>query len=263
MESATDLVRCDVPADWLNAFSQCLYEWQGIEGAVLALFAAGASIWFLQKQIKQAQHHRADELARKHNAARLTLPLTLSSISDLVQNIANEVADEFEKFGPDGFSKTFDAILEDGEVRTRFPAVTVPTEILVSFQGFVSSLTHAKDIRHAAELIGSIQILIARHNSFDINQAGASSNLIGLLLDCAKVKFLNERIFNYARFVDDSSFGVVDVIPVAEAWNSIHGAAQGLVFSRPSPDIFFPDLQQRVQSYKDHNVSPWIEKFSA
>lgn len=259
--NATDLVRCDVPADWINTFSQCLYEWQGIEGALLALLAAGASIWFLQKQINQTQRHRTDELARRHNAARLTLPLTLSSISELVQSMANEIAVEFEKFGPDGFSKTFDAILEQGQVRSRFSPVTLPSEILASFQDFVSSLTHERDVRHVAELIGSIQILISRYNSFDINQTAASTNLIGLLLDCAKTKLLNEKIFNYARFVDDSEFGIIDKNSTANAWDEIHGAAQGLVFSRASPDAFFPELEQRIQQYKEHGVSPWMEKF--
>lgn len=125
----------------------------------------------------------------------------------------------------------------------------------------MASLTDANDIRHVAELMGSIQILLSRYNDFDLNQAGAQLNLVGLLLDAAKVKLLNDKIFNYARFVDDRPFGIVGVVKLADAWDQIHGKAQGLVFLRDRPDIFFPDFKERTQSYKEHDTSPWIEKF--
>jgi hypothetical protein len=261
--NASEVVRCGIPADWVSNFSQCLYDWQGLEAAGLALLAAGAGMWFVQRQIRQAQDHRADELSRRHNAARLTLPLALSAVTELVQKIADEVANEFEKFGPDGFAKAFDAVAEEGGNRSKFNPIAIPHEVLGSFEGFVASLAHAPDVRHVAELIGSIQILLSRYNDFDLNQAGVKMNLAGLLLDAAKVKLLNEKMFNYARFVDDSSFGIVGVAPPADAWNQIHASAQSLVFWRNSPDIFFADFQQRVQGYNEHNVGPWIKKFEA
>lgn len=256
-----DLVRCATPPDWVSNFSQCLYDWQGLEAAVLALFAAGISVVFLRRQINQQQVDRADEIARRHNAARLTLPLALAAVSELVQKIADEAAEEFEKFGPDGFSKTFDAILEGGEPRHTFDPLALPNEVIGSIEKFVASLANPRDIRHVAELVASIQILLSRYNGFDLQQAGAQHNLSGLLLDAAKVKLLNEKIYNYARFVDDVSFGIVGVITPAEAWDQIYGKAQGLVFHRQSPDIFFPDLGRRIGGYKEHNVSPWNEKF--
>lgn len=253
-------MRCDVPADWTSNFSQCLYDWQGLEGAGLALLAAGIGVWFVQKQIKQAQEHRADEISRSHNAARLTLPLALAAVSELVQKIADEVANQFEKFGPDGFSKTFDAIIQGGEPEHRFKPLALPSDVIVSFEKFVASLTNITDIRHVAELIGSIQILLARYNGFDVAQASANS-LAGLLLDAAKVRLLNEKIYNYARFVDDSSFGIVGVTVESKAWDEIHAQAQSLVFTRQSPDAFFPEFRRRIDGHKRHNTSPWNEKF--
>ena len=256
-----ELVKCAIPSDWLSNFSQCLYDWQGLEGAGLALLAAGFSVWFVQRQIRLAQEHRADEISRRHNAARLTLPLTLAAVSELAQKIADDVADEFEKYGPDGFSKTFDAILEDGEPKSRFEPLALPTDVIGSFEEFVASLAEPHDIRHVAELMGSIQILLSRYSSFDLNQPGAKSGLADLLLDAAKVKLLNERIFNYARFVDDSSFGIVGVMKPADAWDQIHGSAQKLVFWRDSPDAFFPDFKTLIQTSKEQEISPWLEKF--
>jgi hypothetical protein len=256
-------LRCDIPADWLSNFSQCLYDWQSLEAAGLALLAAGASVWFVQRQIRQVQAHRADDISRRHNAARLTLPLALAAISELVQRIANKVGDEFESFGPDG-ARTIKAILDDDDdddAWNRFESLSLPNEVLASLENFVASLNREQDVRHVAELVASIQILLSRYNGFDLKKAGAQHNLAGLLLDAAKVKLLNEKIYNYARFVDDTSFGIVAVITIPAAWDEIHGKAQGLVFHRQSPDAFFPSFKEQIDSYKEHNVSPWNEKF--
>jgi hypothetical protein len=257
--SGFEQVRCSVPANWSNNFSQCLYDWQGLEGAALALLAAILGVKFLQRQITQAQTHRADEIARRHNAARLTLPLTLAAVSQLTQKIADEAAASFESLGPDD-AKAIESVVKEPE-QTKFAPVSLPTEVLGSFENFVASLNRAPDIRHVAELVASIQILVARFNDFDLEQAGAQHSLISLLLDAAKVRLLTDEIYNYARFVDDSSFGIVGVITVAAAWDKIHGKAQGLLFSRQSPDAFFPSLKEKVERYKERNVSPWNEKF--
>jgi hypothetical protein len=104
---------------------------------------------------------------------------------------------------------------------------------------------------------------LSRYNDFKLDQAGAKLGLASLLLDAAKVKLLNDRIFNYARFVDDDSFGIVGVVGTADAWDEIHGSAQSLVFLRDSPDVFFPDFEELIERYKEQDISPWIEKFGA
>lgn len=251
---------CGIPADWVSNLSQCLYDWQGLEAAILALVAAGVGVVFLQRQITQQQEHRADELSRRHNAARLTLPLALAAVSEVVQTIADEVAEEFESFGPDG-SRTIEAVLDKESDKDRFVPVSLPHEVLGSFEEFVASLDDGRDIRHVAELVASIQILLSRYNGFDLKQVAVQHNLAGLLIDAAKVKLLNEKIYNYARFVDNSSFGIVGVMSAGAAWDEIHTKAQGLVFRRKSPDIFFPDLKKRIDGYKEHDISPWNEKF--
>jgi hypothetical protein len=189
------------------------------------------------------------------------VPLALAAISELVQTIANHGADEFETYGPDGLSKSFDAILRDDGVRKNFTPASLPRDVLQSLERFVESLDRSEDIRHVAELVASIQIMLSRYNGFDLKQAGTQRNLAGLLLDAGKVKLLNEKIYNYARFVDDSSFGIVGVMDEKAAWDEIHGQAQSLVFTRQSPDIFFPDFKRRIDGHKEHNTSPWNEKF--
>jgi hypothetical protein len=259
--SNTDLARCDIPPDWVSDFSQCLYEWQGLEGAGLALLAAFVGAWFLKSQIKQAGDHRKDEIARRHNAARLTLPLALASVSELIQKTVHQIAYELEQFGPDGFRKAFDANVEGKGHRRSFDPVRLSDDVISAFRQLVESLTDHQDVRHVAELVASLQIYSSRYDDFDLHGAGSRTNLEGLLLDAAKIQLLNDKIYNYARFVDDASFGVVGVGSVADAWDEIHGKAQGLVFRRDSPDFFFPAFQERIDRYKERGLSPWIEKF--
>jgi hypothetical protein len=253
-------LRCSIPADWNSNFSRCLYDWQGLEAGALALAAAIISVLFLRRQIKQQQIHRADEISRAHVAARVRLPLALAATSDLAATIANEVSDEFESYDPNGH-RTIAAVLGREPARDRFKPVSMPNEVLASFADFVASHDNTSDVRHVAELVASVQILLSRYNGFDLNQPAAQYSLASLLLDAGKVKLLNEKIYNYARFVDDSSFGIVGVMDEKAAWDGIHGQAQSLVFTRQSPDIFFPDFQRRIDGHKEHNTSPWNEKF--
>lgn len=190
----------------------------------------------------------------------MTLPLALAAVSELGQTIADHVADEFDNFEPEG-RRTIEAVLDKETDRTRFEPISLPHEVLGSFEDFVASLERPEDVRHVAELMASIQILLSRYNTFDFKQAAVQLSLVGLLLDAAKVKLLNEKIYNYARFVDESSFGIVGVTSFANAWDEIHRNATGLLFHRPRPEPFFPELKKRIDSYKKSNVSPWNEKF--
>lgn len=259
--NAVNRLQCNVPADWRDDFSRCLYEWQGLESAGLALIAAYFGARYLKRQIKQASEHRQDEISRRHNAARLALPLALASISELLQEAADEIAGEIEQFEDEGYETAIDAVLGGKHDRKRFDRVSLPDGILQSFEKFVESLTLAQDIRHVGELISSLQIFLSRYNEFDLKGIAPRIGLEGLLLDAATIKLLNDEIYNYARFVDEGPFGIVGTGSVAEAWDKIHGKAQGLVFGRRSPDLFFAALKKDVGRSKQQGISPWIEKF--
>ena len=189
------------------------------------------------------------------------MPLALSAISELTQTIANEIATELETYLPDSYERTFDAILSEKAFRKRFEPVEVRQEVLGTFEKFVETLSSHADIKHVSELIASIQVLTSRFNSHDLRGAGTKLNLELLLLDAAAVKVLNDQMFNYARNVDQAPFGIVGVISNDEAWDLIRGGAQGMVFARPSPDYFFPAIQELVDRRKESGETPWLEKF--
>jgi hypothetical protein len=238
---------------------QWLYDWQTLAAGILALFAA---IWagkLLQRQIRQSEDHRRDDVQRRHNAARLTMPLALAEISQLVQSIADQVAEELETFPPHSqtrdIEKTFE--IDPGKLKS----AELPAQIAPIFERFVETLTERKDIKHTSELISQIQNLIARFNSLDLQGEGVKSDLEGLLVGAAKVRLLCDKMYNYARSVDDESFGIVGVISNKDAWQDIQGRAQGLLVRRPNPKVFSQAISDYVTRASMRDRSPWIENF--
>lgn len=258
----TDQLRCAVPSDWVNDFSQCLYEWQSLEGAGLALVAAYLSIKWIQKQIEQDKLHHADEISRRHNAARLTLPLALASIHELTQQSANEIAARLEAHFERERKKAEPNWIDDVFAAIEFPKIALDPSVLTLLKDFVETLKEPVDIRHIAEMVSSLQIYISRYNSFDPVHAAGEITLNSLMMDAAKIQLLIDTIYNYARFVDDQSFGIVSESDFEKSWDKIHAKAQSLIFFRERPDDFFPAFRAAVDQYKANSVSPWNEKFS-
>lgn len=240
-----------------------LYHWQTLVSGMLAL---GAALWagrLLSEQVRQADAFRKDEAVRRHDAARLTLPLTLATIHELVQGAVDEIATQLEMDGPDGFGQAFDAAAGGDSFPSRFTPVSLSDRVSDSLREFVASLSRRSDVRHVAELVASLQIFLARFNGFDLKAAGRKSSLESLLLDAAKLRLLIDKMYNYARFVDESSFAVVGKLNDSEAWDAVRAKAQSLVFMRPTPDIFFPAIEDAIVRHKAHGTSPWNEKFGS
>jgi len=261
--SSSDRLKCDVPTDWTSDFSQCLFEWQELGGGILALLAAIIGALLLWRQINQSNLHRHDDWIRKHTAAKLTMPLALSVVSEAVQKMADEIAGQLETFQAEGLDRTLESILEAKIERKRFEAIAIPADVVGTFERFVETLTNPLDIKHVSELVANLQILFSRYNDLDLQGAGARPSLESLLLDAATVKVLTDSMFDYVRNVVDGPFGLVGAISNKDAWLKIKAAAQSLVFSRPSRDFFFPAIDRAISCYTKEDTSPWLEKFPA
>jgi hypothetical protein len=250
---------------WTTEVGQWLYDWQTLVGASLALIAAYWAYGTTKRQMAQAEQFNRDQIARSHNASRTLLPLTLSSLSELCQRIADNTVQEIEAINENRsaqeISETFAS--ENHTRDLRFESIEIDGEIFSSLHRFVETLTDANDVRHIAELVSSAQILLSRYRTFDLKQIGVEEALNSLLLDAAKVKLLIDKMFNYGRFVDHDSFGIVGVISDKDAWQEILGKAQGLIFHWPQIDRIFAPLADKVRRYSDADYSPWNEKFEA
>lgn len=58
-----------------------LYDWQTLASGILALIAAGATVWVMRGQIKDERRRHKDALYRKSLAARAQMPDALSALS--------------------------------------------------------------------------------------------------------------------------------------------------------------------------------------
>jgi hypothetical protein len=247
---------CAIPADWAAEFSQCLYDWQGLEAGVLALLAALIGARYLQRQIRQAEQHREDELQRKRLAAIVALPLTLAQTSEMLQGIADEIAARFE-LNRSGNRRDEDFIIIGPGV-TKFEVVDLSDRLIRSYQDFVESLSDRNDVAHVAQLIASLQILLARLNSFDPRTANGENALVSLMLDCAWAAHLNDRLYDHARSLGTKPFSLPDRVP-ARDWANVRSTSHSLLFFRANPDPMMIALNEMIDRYVESGASPWID----
>jgi hypothetical protein len=232
-----------------------LYEWQGLEAGALALIAAIFGAAYLQKQVRQAEEHREDELNRRRLAAIVALPLTLSKTSEMLQAIADEIANRFEKLRENPFADDSIIMIDPGI--TAFDPVEFPDENVRAFQDFVEALSDSHDIAHVAQLIASIQILLARLRSFDPAGVALEMALVSLMLDCAWAAHLNDSLYDHARSVGTKRFSTSDRNS-AEDWAKVRTKSHSLLFSRLSPDPMMIVLNEAIDRYVANGSSPWI-----
>jgi hypothetical protein len=232
----TDSLQCAVPADWSLNFSQCLFEWQALEGGILALFAAGLSILFLKRQIEQSDRHEHDRLKRQHNATRATLPLTLSGLGNTLREMIlalHAAAHSITKPGlPDNFH----------------PPAT-PTEHISELQAVVASTDDASVTEPIAQIIREVQTLwsrieMLRDRSQTRRQAGLASNIDEWIVQAAKIHALVESLFDFAR--QEAKSG-----PEAVGWDR----AESIIFQLA---VESESLKTIIQRGTEKSPSFWV-----
>jgi hypothetical protein len=241
---------------------QWIYDWQTLVTGVLALGAAYWASRQIGQQINQAEKFHQSEISRRHAAVRCVLPLALSEISGLLERMANSVAEEIEQRIPDAEAEAGGRNGVDTSDRLKFEPINLPSDQMNVVRDFVETLTDPSEVKHVAELMAQLQVLQARYNAFDFSQPGVNQGLNYLLIDIAVAGALNDSIFNYARAVDEGSFGIVGQISNHDAWDMVQQKLNGLVFLRPRLDIFVP-ARTRIKRDKEDNESPWLERFEA
>lgn len=241
-----------------SILGQWLYDWQTLLSGLLAVGAAAVSVYFLKEQISKTEQQNRDDLVRRHNAARVVLPLVLSSIHEYCQSAVSRIAEAIEKFNPENLAQE---LLMDKPLPASSERLAVPTSAIEGMANFVETLTQTPQIKHVSEIIGQIQIFQSRFDKIDLNDSTQIHGFYGLLIDAATVSFLNESLYNYARGVDASSFAKVGILTNQEAWIEIQRCANSLVFLRPRLDMFASKIGERIRGYIERNESPWLEKF--
>lgn len=240
--------------------SQCWYDWQTVVAGLIAIVAALIGARAIYIQTRKTQELAQAELSRRHNAARSVLPIALSELHSLCQSMADTITEEIEARRDSSFDPGFDGAFL-GARATTLPAKHLPNELQCRFQDFVETLDDDREVRHIGQLLSQIQILMARWNSFKLDQIAPDIGLMQLVLNVSTVCFLNDGIFNYARMADTHSFGAVDVKTLDDAWDAIRGKAVELLFHYSRLDELHEKLNNLVDGRKKSGTSPWIEKF--
>ena len=203
---AASLASCDIPADWILDFSQCLYEWQGIEAGVLALIAAVIGAIFLHRQFLQNERHEAQRLARQHKAVRATFPLTLSGICETMRQMILALDEAKRVIRTQGYTKDF------------IPPST-PDRHVNELQLMISSTDERSVLEPIAQIIREIQTLWARievlsSKTQQRRRAGLVINVNSWILQASEIHAMAESLFEYARSEDETG-------PCEVAWERV------------------------------------------
>lgn len=247
--------------DWAPMVGRWLWDWQTLIGGSLALGAAWIGAREVFRQTERTTSLAREEIERRHSAARVILPLALSEIDSLVQKMADQIADALAPYGPDGFDETVNNIIDGKSDSRHFQPIVIPNITLTAFGNFVETLNREEDKRHIAELISTLQIYLSRFNLFDLNSTLIERNLIEVLLYLGKISFLNQSIYNYARFTTNDSFGVIHKIDAKDAWLKILSHAKGIVFLQNSFHNIASSLDEFHQSVVESDINPWLVKY--
>ena len=183
--------------------SLCWFEWQTILSGLLALAAAAITVRYLKKQIWQSEKQESDRLRRQHDAARATLPLTLSGLIGVMSGMLSEL----EKARIE---------LKTKRVVRNFDPPSPPTDAIAELQQIIVSTDKPSVVQPISEIIRQIQTLWARvqvlRNEKEQNiRAGLSIEVCEWIIQSAKIHALIESLFDYARC--ESQDG-----PIGVAW---------------------------------------------
>jgi hypothetical protein len=154
---------------------QWLFNWQTLISGILALVAA---LW-------------AGCNINKQNAARATLPLTLSGLAQVVEKLLLDLSQERL------------VLPEDGIVR-KFKPPPVPMDAIPELQQIILSTDNPSVIKPIREIIIQMQTLWTRfavspHPDPHINDTGGPKPINDWIIQAAKVYALIVSLFDYAR----------------------------------------------------------------
>lgn len=233
--SMTDRLHCDVPADWINDFSQCLYEWQGLEGGGIALAAAGLGAWFLWRQIAQSDRHELERLQRQHLAVRATLPLTLSGLTESLKQMLWALHAIKGDVNKNGFT-------------TQFDPPNAPTQHVIELQSVIASTDKQRVIEPISEIIRQIQTLwsrveVLKNDREQRSRAGLELNIDDWIIQTAKIHALVESLFDYARAESEDG-------PNEVAWQRVESVIFHLRIESPA-------LVDRIKRGLERSANFW------
>ena len=234
--SNTDLARCDVPSDWISDFSQCLYEWQGLEAAGIAFLVAALTAAFLWHQIGQTERLEQRRLARQHRAKRSLMTHALST------------ATQFAERSIKALSEARRLLKANKRLLGNWTPPVFPSEVVQSLSEFLETSDDEPVNALVGELISQLQVhnarLVSMVSDEDTYRIGVALNIADYQIQAAKVRQLCGALFPYCRIETDT-------VPSSLERSEV---ASHLEFNDAGDDD--PDFEKRLELFKSVN-KPW------
>ncbi|RWD62317.1 MAG: hypothetical protein EOS36_15455 [Mesorhizobium sp.] len=168
------------------------YDYQTLITGLLALAGAWWGVRAINMQMTQEARAEADRLASRRAAARATLPLSLSLLSEYAEECVVVLNDLLEKCVDDALPNS---------ARFTFPAP--PAEAIQSFKE-MTEVSLPSDRETLAAILTKIQIQRSRISSITPQKRSphmivARANLEEYVLDAAEIYARSAALYEYAR----------------------------------------------------------------
>lgn len=187
----------------MKLFLDFIENWQTLIAGFLALGAGIYGARVLNKQITLSEKQEAARTKAREDAARVVLPLTLSTIIEYAQKSSH-------------FLYRYYKAIEDNVVPESVRNVTppsVPEMAISSLQTVVETTTNPEISRVVSKLVGRVQIQSARirdtiHSPEMARDDGlwivTAENVASYVVDTAIIYAFASSLFDYARFKSES-----------------------------------------------------------
>lgn len=180
-----------------------LVEWQALVAGMMALAAAAIGAVLLNRQVRLADAQERERWRRSKEAARATLALTLSALTDYIDQCAAGLRQLLNQCSGESLQRQ-NLTLPD------FPPV--PMDVAAALQGMVMA-SEAGEGRPFSAILMKLQVFSSRVRSTRASLADPArrstlvlrSNLEDYILSAAEIRAMADALFPYARWREDSA----------------------------------------------------------
>ncbi|WP_157573097.1 hypothetical protein [Novosphingobium sp. AAP83] len=242
--SITDRLQCGIPRDWINDFSQCLFEWQTLVGGILAILAAVIGTLLLHSQIRQSERHETERRGRKFLAARATLPLALSEITGFSRTMIVELI------------SLHNQLTHPSSMAPVFEPPTIPNGLIAALQAFIEATFDTALVDCVCELINEIQVLVARTESLQREEQllGVTQNIEEYVVQSARLHVIAGSLFPFSRGRESS---IPSTVPWSDAYSYL--SMQHDLYESDFPGVF-AILERRSNAWE--SIWPRVRRSS-
>jgi len=184
---------------WVDSFVAWLKDWQTLVAGVLALGAALIGGRYIMVQVRESRRQENDRIGRAYAAARATMPLALSAVSEYAMECGRVL-------------RPLHAGAKDETIGHRgvtFPPL--PVEVITAFQRIIETAPEPRVSGVFARFLCALQVQTARLDSVKTDlSAGApsavmvvSAELEDRVLDAAVIWARAAALFEFARGESD------------------------------------------------------------